>query len=207
MSFIEFLKRLDKIFFLLINHDSSYRYLDTVMLFARNPLTWIPLYIFIGWYFFKKAGSRAWQFILVSLLTVTVTDSVSTLFKNLFERVRPCYDTEISTLVRHLVDCGGEYSFPSSHAANHFGLATLWFWCILKMTGKKWNWLWIWATAVSYAQIYVGKHFPSDVAVGALLGVLVGTAMSKIFELFQDSKLSSQKILFRFSGKHAQNQI
>ncbi len=124
MSFIEFLKRLDKIFFLLINHDSSYRYLDTIMLVLRNPLTWIPLYLFIIWYFFKKAVSKGWQIVLFSLVCVALTDSVSTLFKNIFERARPCYDTEISGLVRHLIDCGGEYSFPSSHAANHFGLAT-----------------------------------------------------------------------------------
>lgn len=102
MSFIEFLKRLDKIFFLLINHDSSYRYLDTVMLVARNPFTWIPLYLFIAWYFFKKTGNCALQFILFSLINVAVTDSVSTLLKNIFERVRPCYDTEISGFVSTL---------------------------------------------------------------------------------------------------------
>ena len=56
-------------------------------------------------------------------------------------------------------------------------------------------------------KIYVGKHFPSDIAAGALLGVLAGTTMARIFELFQGSKLSIQKISFRFNGKHAQNQI
>ena len=81
MSFIEFLKRLDKIFLLLINHDSSYHYLDTIMLVARNPLTWIPLYLFMIWYFFKKAGSRAWQFILFSLISVAVTDSIALYLK------------------------------------------------------------------------------------------------------------------------------
>jgi membrane-associated phospholipid phosphatase len=207
MSFIDFLKRLDKIFFLLINHDSSYHYLDTIMLVARNPLTWIPLYLFMIWYFLKKSGSRAWQIILFSVVNLAVTDSVSTLFKNIFERARPCYDAEISGLVRHLIDCGGEYSFPSSHAANHFGLATFWFWCILKITGKKWNWLWIWASLICYAQIYVGKHFPSDIVAGALLGMLIGTAMSKMYELFQTSKFNAQKFLFRFPVKQAQNHL
>ena len=207
MSFIEFLKRLDKIFFLLINHDSSYRYLDTIMLVLRNPLTWIPLYLFIIWYFFKKAVSKGWQIVLFSLVCVALTDSVSTLFKNIFERARPCYDTEISGLVRHLIDCGGEYSFPSSHAANHFGLATFWFWCVLKITGKKWNWLWIWASLICYAQIYVGKHFPSDILAGVLLGILIGTTMSKTYELFDASKFSTQKSLFRFLTNRAQNQL
>ena len=30
-----------------------------------------------------------------------------------------------------------------------------------------------WAALVSYAQVYVGYHFPSDVLVGGLIGVVV----------------------------------
>jgi undecaprenyl-diphosphatase len=80
------------------------------------------------------------------------------------------------------VDCGGYYSFPSSHAANHFGLATFWFWSVWMMTGKKWTWLWYWALAIGYAQIYVGKHYPADILAGALLGWIVGLINAKIFE-------------------------
>jgi len=207
MSFIEFLQRLDKILFLLINHDSSYRYLDTVMLLARNPITWIALYLFMVWYFFKKTGKQAWQFIFFSLIDLAITDSCCTLLKNIFARVRPCYDSEISGMVRHLIDCGGEYSFPSSHAINHFGLAAFWFWSLLKLTGKKWNWLWIWAALVSYAQIYVGKHYPSDIIAGALLGMLIGTAMAKIFKLLRDSKLKTPKVLLPLIERRAQNQL
>ena len=195
MSFIEFLEKLDKIFFLLINHDSSYRYLDSVMLVARNPLSWIPLYIFLIWYFFRKFGKQAWSLILFSLANVAITDSFSALCKNIFMRVRPCYDAEISGMVRHLIDCGGRYSFPSSHAINHFALAVFWYGAIFKLTGKKWNWLWIWAAIICYAQIYVGKHYPSDIVAGALMGALIGNAMAKIFEMFQHSKLKSPEIL------------
>ncbi|MGH2646747.1 MAG: phosphatase PAP2 family protein [Ginsengibacter sp.] len=201
---IEFFERLDKILFLLINHDSSYQYLDPVMLVARNPFTWIPLYIFIAWYMFVKIGKRGWQFILFSFITVAITDSCSTLLKNAFGRLRPCVNAEISGLVRHLVDCGGIYSFPSSHAANHFGMATFWFWAIYKTTGKKWRWLWIWASLICYAQVYAGKHFPSDIAAGALLGIITGTIMAKIFELAWDSKFNVQQILFSFKRKDIQ---
>lgn len=205
MSFIEFFKRLDELFFLLINHDSSYQYLDTVMMVARNPYSWIPLYIFLIAYFFIKMGRQAWHLILFSLINVAITDSFSALLKNIFERTRPCYDAYISGVVRHLVDCGGIYSFPSSHASNHFGLAAFWFWAIFKLTGKKWKWLWIWAALIGYAQIYVGKHYPSDILAGALLGMLIGSAIAKIFEMFQDSKLKIPKISFGFFENHAQN--
>jgi hypothetical protein len=134
MSIIEFFIRLDKILCLLINHDSWHQYLDPIMLVVRNPFVWIPLYTFMAWYMFLKIGKRGWQFILFSLITVAITDSCSALLKYTFERSRPCFDAEISGLIRHLVDCGGAYSFPSSHAANHFGLATFWFWSIFKIS-------------------------------------------------------------------------
>lgn len=185
MSIVEILKRIDKIILLLVNHDSSHQYLDPVMIVLRNPFTWIPFYIFMVYFFYKQAGVRFWKILIFSLLTVALTDSISTLIKNFFERLRPCYDNEIASLVRHVDDCGGLYSFPSSHAANHFGLAAFWFWIILKLTGKKWKFLWVWSCVICYAQIYIGKHFPSDVIAGGLIGFFTGTFMMKIFSLLE----------------------
>ncbi|HVZ96719.1 MAG TPA: phosphatase PAP2 family protein [Chitinophagaceae bacterium] len=185
MTLFEILERIDKIILLLVNHDSSHQYLDTLMLYLRNPLTWIPFYVFMACFFYKRAGHRFRIFILCSLVTIALTDSISTLLKNAFERLRPCYDYEIGPLVRHLTDCGGLYSFPSSHAANHFGLATFWFWSVLQLTGKKWKFLWIWAMIICYAQMYVGKHFPSDIIAGALLGFVIGSLVIKALSFFE----------------------
>jgi undecaprenyl-diphosphatase len=35
--------------------------------------------------------------------------------------------------------------------------------------------------AVGYAQIYVGVHFPLDVAAGALLGILIGAFVAWLY--------------------------
>lgn len=178
---IEIIKRLDTILLLLINHDSQYRFLDTVMLIARNPVSWIPLYLFMASYFFKKTGKQACPLIVFMLIGVALTDSLSDIFKNIFGRLRPCYDTEIGATVRHPVDCGWQYSFPSAHVGNHFGLAAFWFWPLYKLTGKKWLWLWIWASQIGYSQIYVGEHFPFDIIAGGLLGIIIGTMTARIF--------------------------
>ena len=71
---------------------------------------------------------------------------------------------------------------PSSHATNHFALATFWFLAIQKLKGKKWYWLWFWAALVAYAQIYVGKHYPFDVLAGTALGILIGLGTGKLFD-------------------------
>jgi undecaprenyl-diphosphatase len=106
-----------------------------------------------------------------------------------------------------LLIAGGQYSFPSSHAANHFGLAAFWFWSLYKLTGKKWRWLWIWASLMGYSQIYVGKHFPFDIIAGGLLGIIIGTMMARIFELYLDSKLPIPKLAFPFSARNVPNRF
>jgi membrane-associated phospholipid phosphatase len=57
---------------------------------------------------------------------------------------------------------------------------------------------------ICYAQVYVGKHFPSDIAAGALLGIITGTIVAKIFQLAWDSKFNVQQILFSLKRKDIQ---
>ncbi len=175
------LQKIDEIFFILINHDAQAVFWDHLMVAVRNPSTWIPLYIIVVISFIKKAGSRAWIFILFSLLTFVITDNTSSQFKILFERLRPCADPAMSKYVREVIDCGGLYSFPSNHATNHFGLATFWFLTIADTYRKRWYWVWPWCLLICYAQVYVGKHFPLDVTAGALLGFLIGAIMAALF--------------------------
>jgi undecaprenyl-diphosphatase len=196
MTFFETLKRLDKLLFILIHNDSDHFILDNIMLAIRNPYTWIPLYAFILFYAIKKAGNRAWLFILLSILTFVITDGLSaSVLKPFFARIRPCGDPELIPHIRNLIDCGGMYSFPSSHASNHFGLAAFWFWSVWKLTGNKWHWLWVWAALIGYAQIYVGKHFPLDIVAGALLGWVIGNTMAKAFEFIWESKFKQRNML------------
>jgi len=197
MALFEYLKMLDKFLFIIIHNDSQHEIWDRIMLAVRNPVTWIPLYIFIVFFIIKKTKSRAWLFILLSLITVATTDiSTGLLLKPLFGRLRPCFDPELHKYIRNIIGCGGLYSFPSSHAANHFGLAAFWFSSLFKITGKKWKWVWVWASLICYAQVYVGKHFPSDVVAGALLGFFIGKFMAKLFEYFNDFDFDFNKMPF-----------
>jgi undecaprenyl-diphosphatase len=76
--------------------------------------------------------------------------------------------------MRLLVECGSGYSFPSSHATNHFGMSLFLYFSF----GKFYKWIKptviLWAALVAYAQVYVGVHYPLDVVFGALLGFLIG---------------------------------
>jgi membrane-associated phospholipid phosphatase len=61
-------------------------------------------------------------------------------------------------------------------------MATLWFWSVFIITGKKWYWLWFWAGLICFAQVYVGKHYPFDILGGSIFGWASGATSAKIFE-------------------------
>jgi len=200
MSILQTLEKLDRSLFVFINHDAHAPVIDPLMSLLRNPDTWIPLYVFMAFWSVIRLKKMTWLFVVCTLITFAFTDSVTAfIFKPFFERLRPCAEPSLAGIVRILDGCGGRYSFPSNHAANHFGLAAFWYGAIFLMTGKKWYWLWVWAFLVCYAQIYVGKHYPGDILAGTLFGICIGTLSYRLFSRLvrmiqkkQNEKLTSE---------------
>jgi undecaprenyl-diphosphatase len=153
------------------------------MLFLREPLVWVPLYVFLLCWVLWRHRKHALKFILLSAATVAFTDFVSaSIIKPLVKRPRPCHAPDLQPVMRNIIDCGGLYGFPSSHASNHFGMAAFWFGAVYCLTGKKWHWLWAWAALVCIAQVYVGKHYPFDVLCGGIFGFACGSASLWVFK-------------------------
>jgi undecaprenyl-diphosphatase len=178
----ETLLHLDRELFRFIHSTASSPHIDWLFMLLRNAITWIPLYLFVLYWIISRHRKFAWQFVFLSLVVFAITDFTSaSILKPLFMRVRPCYDPELHVYVRDLVGCGGRYGMPSSHASNHFGLASFWFFSLTWMSNRRWYWLWVWAFLIAYSQVYVGKHYPGDVILGAVLGTLVGTSMALLF--------------------------
>lgn len=157
------------------------------MTFWRNKYFWIPLYVFIASFLVLNFKKQGLYLILAAAITVGVADTVSSKFiKKTVQRVRPCNDLWLKQDVQLLVNCGSGYSFTSSHATNHFALATF-----LSLTlgvlirGIRWP-LFLWAGLVAIAQVYVGVHYPSDVLFGALLGIGIGWIMAYFFRRFSN---------------------
>jgi len=155
-------------------------WLDPIVYFSTQTLAWLPLYILLLYLIIKEYKKESWIILLGVVLTILLADQFTTSFmKPYFERPRPSHEPTLQGLV-HLVNrfngeiySGGQYGFASSHAANTFGTATFFF--LLFKTKKKWiGWLFLWAATMSYTRIYLGVHYPGDILVGGIVGVLSG---------------------------------
>lgn len=91
--------------------------------------------------------------------------ALNTVLKLVVRRKRPALDK-----LPALISTPTSLSFPSAHASSSFAAARAYSSLIPAAP------LYAAATAMSLSRIYLGVHYPSDIAAGALLGVAVGTA-------------------------------
>ncbi len=121
----------------------------------------------------RKAGAAA----LIALAVGGLITNVA--LKNLVARIRP-YDRMAELIL--LIETQHDFSFPSGHTCASFAAACGMYHVLGKKQGIP---LLILAVLISLSRLYVGVHYPSDVAVGAAVGILAGWAGWKAAELFQ----------------------
>ena len=176
------MERLDTELFLFLNGLHA-AWLDPVMTFISGKITWAPFYLVLLFLVIKNYKKQSILIIIGIILLIVCSDQISSsVFKPIFERPRPCHNEAIKDLVYLPTGhCGGAYGFISSHACNTFALAVF-ITNILKSHYRKIGYvMYIWADLVAYSRIYMGVHYPGDVIVGAIVGMLVGFMIWKIY--------------------------
>ena len=179
----EAIKRMDYHLFAKMNGQWHTSFFDVFFPFIREPTVWVPLYFFLVVFVTLNFKNRGWIWVLFFLLNVLLSDTVSSrLIKENFLRLRPCHDPVLFGHIRFLVAyCPESSSFTSSHAVNHFAAAMFIFTTFRKTMSPGWALLFLWAAAISYAQVYVGVHFPFDVFCGTIAGLILGYIPATIF--------------------------
>lgn len=185
-----------------INIVATNPFLDHVMAAATNFSAWRPIIIVLLILGFVFGTFRLRMMFLCLALTLVVTDGlVVRNLKHLVGRPRPFQSEGMVRQVR-LIPASPQLttilktpevsfskppavgvplqgvSFPSSHAANIMALAT-----VLSLFYRRWRWFFYSiALIVVYSRIYIGVHWPSDVAAGCCIGIGVAFMVTFIFE-------------------------
>jgi len=177
-AMLEFLDRIDTALFYFINTDLQNPFFDWFMPFITERSHWFPVWGVLIILIFWKGGKQGRIMLLLIIPLIVMSDQLSSsVFKPLFGRIRPCIALEN---VHMLVDKSISNSFPSSHAANFFALATFFSYFYRKYT---WYFILI-ASLVSISRVSVGVHYPFDVLGGAVLGALCAFTIISLWRLY-----------------------
>jgi len=184
---IEEILKLDSQLFLFLNNLGSPTF-DNFWIYLSykesNILFYLALLIF---YFFSESKkiklSEVFYSLLFIAIMIAIADQTANLFKDSFQRLRPCYNESLISFVRLVNEsCGGKYGFFSAHASNSFSLAVFFgllfknkFRFIIYMTL-------FYASLISFSRIYLGVHFPLDIFFGGVYGIITGLVIFRIYE-------------------------
>ncbi|HSI75760.1 MAG TPA: phosphatase PAP2 family protein [Lunatimonas sp.] len=175
------LKQWDEALFHFLNAQRM-DWLDPVMKTLTGTYIWIPLYAFLIYLIFKSYGMTGFWYVGFTVLLILLADKFTSGFmKPFFERLRPCHDPRWEGMINTYAGRGGQYGFASSHAATAFEVASYMF-LIFRGKIQAMGWLFLWAASISYTRIYLGVHYPSDILVGALVGIASGLITFSLVE-------------------------
>ncbi len=170
---LNYLSGLDVSLFYLINHlphtPLSNIIFGAITLAGYFGFVWLVIGFNI--YFREKKRDRRFLFslIIIEFLSMLVEFGV----KNMVGRLRPQF---VLPGVIEPFDFYHNFSFPSGHAVIAFAGAF-----VLSKKLPKFKWLFYSiAVIISFSRIYLGKHFPSDILGGAVIGIMIGYIAIKI---------------------------
>lgn len=181
---MEWILNIDLYLFELINSNGG-KFLDPIMILISSKWAWAPLYIYLLYLIYKKFSNKFIWILISLILLILIADQGSVhLFKNVFERLRPCYQLEN---VRIVESCGGLYGFISSHASNTFALT--FFLHFLFKNKQLFLWLTVWSFMIGISRIYLGVHFPSDILGGICWSFIVSVFVYRLLKFKLDEAI------------------
>lgn len=165
---------LDLFLFRGINRDLSNALFDLLMPVITDPERFVIPFAMVGIGLVLWGGRKGRLVVVMALLLLLASNTASELLKLWIQRPRPCHTLEA---VRVLVGCSrSSPSFPSSHAVNVTAQALLFASSYRPLAVP----LFLAAATVGYSRIYVGVHYPADVAGGIIVGLICAAVFIRL---------------------------
>ncbi|MET8131442.1 MULTISPECIES: phosphatase PAP2 family protein [unclassified Streptomyces] len=134
----------------------------------------------LGWWRARRESPRAALAALAVPVVVVVAYGVDLGVKLLVREDRPCQSLRVATL--EACPAPGDWSFPSNHAAIAAAAAVALFF-VSRLLGSV---AIVAAGAMAASRVWIGVHYPHDVAAGVLVGTLVAMAMTAVLHRLPD---------------------
>ncbi|MBE6104776.1 phosphatase PAP2 family protein [Anaerovibrio lipolyticus] len=150
-------------------------WLTPLMRFISFIGEYAGIWVLLGVLFcLKKEYRRVGVTVLLGVLFTLLVGNIT--LKHLVMRLRPCIDYA-GVSVASVIPAANDYSFPSGHTFSSFAATT----ALILFRKNLWTLLALCvAVVMGFSRIYLFMHYPSDVIIGAILGVIFGIVSWKI---------------------------
>jgi membrane-associated phospholipid phosphatase len=144
-------------------------------LWTNAGLAVFAVLMVIGWWNARRDGARAMTLALAVPVSVAATFAVAEVVKKLVAEVRPCRSLPHDFFVE-ACPARSDYAFPSGHSTTAFAaVAALWL-----LDRRLSAVAAVFALLEGFTRVYVGAHYPHDVAGSALLSLPLAYAVSRL---------------------------
>ncbi|SNS74489.1 phosphatase PAP2 family protein [Actinomadura mexicana] len=146
---------------------------DTIALYSAGGLVLFAIAMVAAWWLARRADGATMARALTAPLVVVVLYGVNTMVKGTVHEARPCQAIPGSFTLESCPPTG-DWSFPSNHAAIAFAAATA-LWAVNRRLGAA---VMVAAVLMAASRVWVGVHYPHDVAVGAVIGTVLAAPLT-----------------------------
>ncbi|MGW0534344.1 phosphatase PAP2 family protein [Streptomyces sp. NPDC003032] len=157
-------------------HDTPSWFQHLAEVWTELGLLLFGVLFVVAWWRARRGDPRALAIAVLAPLATAVAYVCSELLKSVIDEERPC--RAVTGALKPLVECPayGDWSFPSNHStiagAAAIGLALAWP-RIAALTVPM-------AVLMAFSRVFVGVHYPHDVAVGLVFGALITYVVVRI---------------------------
>lgn len=179
---IETIADIDRNLLPLFNGSGS-MFIDQLAILLTNGLTWVPLYVSLFALVLRNNEKLSQILLIVGMVAIVILLSgglSDIIVKPWVARLRPVNEPLMRgsiEIINGYIPSG--YSFFSSHSANTFAVAV--FFSLLVRNFIFSTFMIGWAAVNAWTRLYLGAHYPSDVLVGMLWGIIIGVMVFGLY--------------------------